>query len=439
MRALVRPAVFGALLSLAGLSVPDWRACRGRLQRSIARVDFEMWIPDTEQEIMAVVTSGTLEETSIFDAKREVSAKSPEIAKDVAAMANDGGVIIYGIDEDEHGRPAVLSPVLLAGQRERIASIVQTAIAEPPAVTISTIPTAADPSHGYIVVMVPPSERAPHMVVVKGENRYYGRGAAGNVPLTEGEVARLYERRRQWDVDRNLLLQSEIDQAPLQPRPGFAYLHIIVRPVIGDDSLAGKALRSGQTVQGVLHELVDQISQPQVYPRSYDPDWYAPNRWVRRVEGFFTWLHDPGDLNQPDAPGHALSLQIDFNGTGHLFCGRAAEQAEKSFFFFPPIVAGNAVRLLALLGQLYSRARYIGQVDAGVAIIGLRGSVPYTRNLFPRHFATVYDRDEYRKTGRFSAALLRDDLISVARQLLMPLFDAMSQGHLDPFVRNEQA
>ena len=152
--------------------------------------------------------------------------------------------------------------MLLAGQRERIASIVQTAIAEPPAVTISTIPTTADPSHGYIVVMVPPSERAPHMVVMKGENRYYGRGAARNIPLTltEGEVARLYERRRRWEVDRNLLLQSEIDQALLQPQQGFAYLHAIVRPVIGDDSLAGKAVRSGQTVQAVLHELVDQVS-----------------------------------------------------------------------------------------------------------------------------------------------------------------------------------
>jgi len=60
-----------------------------------------MWIPKTEQEIILAVTSRTLEATTVFDAKREVSTHSQQIAKDVAAMADDGGVIIYGIDEDE--------------------------------------------------------------------------------------------------------------------------------------------------------------------------------------------------------------------------------------------------------------------------------------------------------------------------------------------------
>src|SRR5258706_15414136 len=98
-----------------------------------------MWIPKTQAELEQAVTSGDLEESTIFDVKKELSAKTPEIAKDIAAMANDGGVLVYGIAEDTHGRPTVLNPIPLAGQPERINSIVQTAIAEAPIVSISTI------------------------------------------------------------------------------------------------------------------------------------------------------------------------------------------------------------------------------------------------------------------------------------------------------------
>ncbi len=54
-----------------------------------------MWTPSSEDEIISVVAAGNLIETSIFDAKRELPSNSRELAKDVAAMANDGGVILY--------------------------------------------------------------------------------------------------------------------------------------------------------------------------------------------------------------------------------------------------------------------------------------------------------------------------------------------------------
>ena len=126
-----------------------------------------MWIPETEEEIVRAVNSGGLTESAIFDAKQDLSANR-EIAKDICAMTVNGGSIIYGIGEDEHGHLTVLNPIDVAGQKERIASIVQTSISEPPEVRIVLIPTEADPSKGYLVVGVPPSPRAPHMVIVGG-------------------------------------------------------------------------------------------------------------------------------------------------------------------------------------------------------------------------------------------------------------------------------
>jgi schlafen family protein len=107
-------------------------------------------------------------------------------------MANDGGILLYGVGEDKNRRPTILQPISLAGARERVHQIVRTCISEPPNIQVREIQTDDAPSLGYLVVAVPPSPRAPHMVTVDKDHRYYGRSDTGNVPLTEGEVARLY-------------------------------------------------------------------------------------------------------------------------------------------------------------------------------------------------------------------------------------------------------
>ena len=167
-----------------------------------------MWLPESEDQIQQSLLAGTLSETSTFDVKRELptQGKAKSLAIDVAAMTVDGGVILYGVDEDENGRPATLSPIVLANARERIDQIVRSTISEPPQIHVHAIPSKADLAVGYLAVVVPPSARAPHMVIVGNEYRYYGRSDTGNVILTEGQVARLYERRQRWEVDRDALL-----------------------------------------------------------------------------------------------------------------------------------------------------------------------------------------------------------------------------------------
>jgi hypothetical protein len=157
-----------------------------------------MWIPESEQEILAAIDAGDLIETASFDAKAALLAKgkSKDLAIDVAAMATDGGTLLYGVGEDEDHRPTVPQPFRLAGARERVNQIVRSSISEPPAIEVKEIQSDDDSSLGYLVIAVPPSPRAPHMVTVGKEYRYYGRSATGNVPLTEGEVARLYELKR---------------------------------------------------------------------------------------------------------------------------------------------------------------------------------------------------------------------------------------------------
>lgn len=397
-----------------------------------------MWVPKSEDELVRAVTSGSIEESEIFDAKKELPTKNAEIAKDIAAMATDGGVLIYGIDEDEQGRPTVLNPIPLVNQTERITSIVQTSIDEPPRIHISTIPTTADPSVGYLIVQVPLSERAPHMVIVKGENRFYGRNGTTNVILSKGQIDRLYERQRRWDVDRDALLEQEIAEAPLQPHDNFAYLHLFARPVARNNGLLEKAVRENEALQEMLQLLVRRAIDHHVFPRNvYSPDFVVPGRWMRRVEGMLCHMDEPSPRDDPRAPAYILDLQLDFDGGGHLFCGRAAEGDSEGFLFFETLVAGNTTRFLALLGVLYERARYMGMVDIGVAVTGLKGAVPYRGDTWSRLTRIRYDRDAYKRTTRVSALEIKDDAQAIARSLLMPLFAALSQSDRDPFPKKD--
>ncbi len=66
-----------------------------------------MWIPNSEDELLRAMKAGELTETAILDVKRALpmKGKSKDLAIDVAAMANDGGTLIYGVGEDQHKRP----------------------------------------------------------------------------------------------------------------------------------------------------------------------------------------------------------------------------------------------------------------------------------------------------------------------------------------------
>ena len=128
----------------------------------------------------------------------------------MAGLLLAGGVLIYGIGEDENGFPNVPNPISLEGQGKRIEGILRTSIDEVPVFKVFAIQTKADSSKGYLIVVVPPSERAPHMVIVKGERRFYGRGEKGNYPLSQAEVARLYERRKFAEASILPILEEKI-------------------------------------------------------------------------------------------------------------------------------------------------------------------------------------------------------------------------------------
>jgi hypothetical protein len=395
----------------------------------------KMWIPKSEQEILAVIEAEALVETATFDAKATLPAKgkSKDLAIDVAAMANDGGTLLYGVGENEDRRPTVPQPFTLVGARERVDQIVRTSISEPPDIQVREIPTD-DSSLGYLVVAVPPSPRAPHMVTVGKEYRYYGRSDTGNVLLTEGEVARLYERRQRWEIDRGGMLDEAVDSAPIESHEGHAFLHLVARPVVPDEVLLDRA-QGERHIADFLYGLFSTAVSEDVYSTSFSPDLSLNKRYERRADG---WAASEGLDAEEGAsvdPGHVLDFEIGLDGSGRLFCGRAAEEYDGRLLVFENIIAGLTARFLAVLGGLYAAADYLGPVDVGLAVTGLRGGISYVLKQQSMASPRPYDKDQYRRTGRFSAIMLKDDPRGAARTLVLPLARALTTESYDPFSR----
>lgn len=389
-----------------------------------------MWIPKDEAEIVSATSNKSLAETDIFDAKKEIPNKNVETAKDISAMANtNGGVIIYGIEEDSDKIPSIPNPILLSGQRERIDQIVRTSVSEVPYYSITSIPTSNDPSLGYIVVKIPPSERAPHMVVVKNEKRFYGRGETGNYILSEKEVARLYERRVTSESNIMSILEEFISQCPIELDSNFAHLHLVARPVLSHEELLTKVITKEHEIPNLLNELLNEVVKSGIFEDQYVPNFRQSSNWIRRPEGFFTKL-SYANRNDPRQSAEALNLQVNLDGSASLFCGRAAERSHQDNsikYFFSSIVAGNTIKFLSLLGRLYDKASYFGAVDIGLAIIGLEDCYDYeSRNHFYNEYR--FDRADYKKSIRRSAMLLMENAYKPSESLLMPIIEAISQG-----------
>lgn len=393
-----------------------------------------MWLPKTEKEIIDAVQSGALSESSIFDAKKELPSKNQEIAKDVAAMANDGGVIIFGIGEDDNKQLKVLNPIPLAGVAEKVDAIVRSSLSEPPSIIISSIPTESNPSLGYVTIFVPPSDRAPHMVVVNGDNRFYGRTATGNSPLSEGEVARLYARRKKTELDRDLLLEDEISSFQVEYKPKFSYLYLFTRPLFIKEGFFDSIITKDRNLQTIINEQIQNASSEIIFkPGVLSPDFRNPDHWKRRVEGLFG--HMGYETRDPEIQhGATLDIYVDFNGVIHLFTGAVADVLnDNQKYIFPDFVAGITTRFLELSSSLYELSKYIGLVDVGIALTEINGCFVYIPNAHRYYYSTPYNKNHYLKTGRFSNPEIHENSKKTAKLLLNPFFAAISQNRVDPF------
>ncbi|MBP5934249.1 ATP-binding protein [Streptomyces sp. LBUM 1479] len=123
-------------------------------------------MPKTEADLQAAVDGGLFEESHHLDLKKAPSSKgdNKELARDLSSFAVDGGALIIGVQENKESRTFELAPQPLSGLSEKVEQVART-IPDPPLTVITEeIGSATDDGTGYLVVHIPASPVAPHMV-----------------------------------------------------------------------------------------------------------------------------------------------------------------------------------------------------------------------------------------------------------------------------------
>lgn len=144
----------------------------------------------TISDIQDIINQG-LEESVHLDYKACESlhcsdGKKREITKDVSSFANsDGGIIIYGITEEEH-KPKDFS--FVDGNtytKEWLENVITSIRPRISGIRIFPIRNNEDVSQTIYVVKIPRSEEAPHMAL---DYKYYKRYNFKSVPMEDYEV-----------------------------------------------------------------------------------------------------------------------------------------------------------------------------------------------------------------------------------------------------------
>jgi len=164
-----------------------------------------------------------------------------EFLADVASFANAaGGHLIYGMRERRVAEKTSgvaeaalgLARINLDQEVPRLQDMIRTGI-EPTIVGVQVREFPGFPEGPIIVLQIPKSWAAPHMVTYKGHDRFYTRDARGKHPLDVHEIRAAFalseslpERIRRFRADR--IPQIVAGETPLPvPRSPKIVLHLL--------------------------------------------------------------------------------------------------------------------------------------------------------------------------------------------------------------------
>jgi hypothetical protein len=230
----------------------------------------------------------------------EVKATSrPEtIAITIASLAIDGGTFIIGIEEITEKGLKRLSPkpLDLTGLPEKVDVVARNNIDPPMAVRSRGIPSDAQPGKGYLVVEVDPSPVAPHMACWS----YYGRAETTRYKLTDNDVLRLHQLRRNQENLASDLLDHKEDRDYLTPnQSALGHLYIVAEPLSRMPAPALAVLQDSSALWAIISDRERGIASS-----SGPHPWEADSIKERNAGIAFVTSHASGPGRTPNAYLH---------------------------------------------------------------------------------------------------------------------------------------
>lgn len=410
------------------------------------------WLPTSEAEIQAALDDGLLTESHYLDMKRQVGdtpKARKETARDLASFAIDGGALLIGIAEHKDSEPRwTLHPQPLEGLAERLEQVA-TSVIDPPLYIVShPVPAAAGNGRGYLLVEIPPSARAPHMV----EGTYYGRGDKTKMPLSDPAVLGHHARRESERAIADRLLDTEVARDPIGDpgRRTCGRLYAIAQPLSASPTPALDLVRSSD---GDLRRLLTAADAhvPQDL-RGVDPGLGMLQTMSRRAHGVALSSYvcgGPGRTLQPtrgDAPPNQESmLDVEFREDGGIrfLAGRltaewgsrfsGGQEVERERVILDALAVTYGIRLAAWTALVGDASGYRGQWVLGLHGTDLRGLSSYRfrqNGIGWSERGEAYDADDYRESTVASHLELTERPQIVAERLVGRLLRALGVEHL---------
>ncbi|GAA1174274.1 hypothetical protein GCM10009584_14350 [Ornithinimicrobium humiphilum] len=185
----------------------------------------------TWEEVELAAQGGLLEENQWVELKKDLGpankAVNTELAKDLASLSVDGGLLIFGVADD--GTPVGCDAEAIIPRISQVAGHGITPALSP--VIHNPIPHPEDPGKAVLIVAVPASPVGPHMV----DDRYWGRSSHGKQVLSDPDVRRLLLLRAAAQEGFEDRLRALAADDPLDSRvvggPENGHLYVLAEPL----------------------------------------------------------------------------------------------------------------------------------------------------------------------------------------------------------------
>jgi hypothetical protein len=340
------------------------------------------------------------------------------LARDLAQFGIDGGVLLIGVAEvqGQENIPWRLEPVVLEGLSERIEQIARSSIDPVLPIHVRQFTSATDAAKGYLVVDVPASVGAPHMV----DGVYYGRGDKTRRRLSDTEVMRLHGARRDADAVIDRLLDEEIERDPYGAAARRGHLYLVAQPQLAVPELALPI------VQGDIRHVLSSAEQ-RVHPvlRQWAPTPASASSTPRRADGVALCSHFLGDGRQPTgdyltADDNALDIELREDGGIRVFVGRMTAERDGVLLVMDGLAIAYVTRLVEWARSVSVATGHQGRWLLGVAATRLHGasSAAWMNDLMAAGSSTIYSAKSYRATTTAALPELQEQPGEVVERLI---------------------
>ena len=389
------------------------------------------------EDLVAAVQAGALTETQWVELKAALPAAASkanlELARDLASLTVDGGALLIGVkDPGSSAEDLVGTDDPLEALKSRVDQVAGSTRIQPPLhLQLTAVQHPNDATRHLLLVAVPASPEAPHMV----DGRYWGRSATGKRPLTDSEASRLMAGRRGSRDDfaqRVSAAPPELAHLwPQERRLGWA--QILVEPAV---ARIGGALTDAVGDQHPLQLVSAAVG--------FSANWH-PNLMDLR----YSLAHPDGlsaasfDLADPQEERYRMHALLRDDGAVRVLGPALSPYGADGTVC---ISVNHHVELMHQVLQLASHlARtylgYAGAWNAGVHLEGLAGqaSAQALRNDFGGWHATPFQTGNYSRTATVSSSQLGDGIPAVVEQLLKDLARGLGlQRRMFPYTDSAQ-